>query len=163
MNTPPSNPIEADYSAQRLGDQVPGVRASALIPVSQVARIVVRHRLAARGSLAMSLLLTAFVGTAAAQSDVGTTLCGTPIADFINGTAPLVVSLAMLIGTVFAAFMHVRAGLARDAEQARFYLDWRNRAGYTAVTAPLAAFLIQMLIGFTGTGVADCVNVVPFY
>jgi hypothetical protein len=59
--------------------------------------------------------------------------------------------------------MHARAGVARDAEQARFYLDWRNRAGYTAVTAPLMAFIIQMLIGFTGTGVASCVNLVPFF
>jgi hypothetical protein len=104
-----------------------------------------------------------FVGPAAAQSEVGNTLCGTPIAAFINGVVPLVVGLAMIVGAVFAAFMHARAGVARDAEQARFYLDWRNRAGYTAVTAPLLAFIIQMLIGFTGTGVAACVNLVPFF
>ena len=104
-----------------------------------------------------------FVGPAAAQTEVGNTLCGTPIAEFINGVVPLVVGLAMIVGAVFAAFMHARAGVARDAEQARFYLDWRNRAGYTAVTAPLMAFIIQMLIGFTGTGVASCVNLVPFF
>jgi hypothetical protein len=74
-----------------------------------------------------------------------------------------VVGLAMIVGAVFAAFMHARAGVARDAEQARFYLDWRNRSGYTAVTAPLLAFIIQMLIGFTGTGVASCINLVPFF
>ena len=110
-----------------------------------------------------AIVLTFFVGPAAAQSEVGNTLCGTPIADFINGVVPLVVGLAMIVGAVFAAFMHARAGVARDAEQARFYLDWRNRSGYTAVTAPLLAFMIQMLIGFTGTGVASCINLVPFF
>jgi hypothetical protein len=113
--------------------------------------------------LVVALPLIVFVGPAAAQSEVGNTLCGTPIAEFINGVVPLVVGLAMIVGAVFAAFMHARAGVARDAEQARFYLDWRNRAGYTAVTAPLLAFIIQMLIGFTGTGVASCVNLVPFF
>ena len=103
-----------------------------------------------------------FIGTAAAQT-VGGSLCGTPIADFINSAAPLVVALAMIVGTVFAYLMHSRAGLARDAEQAQFYLDWRNRAGYTAVTAPLLAFLLEMMIGFTGTGVAGCIELVPFF
>ena len=39
----------------------------------------------------------------------------------------------------------------------------RNRAGYTAVTAPLLAFLLQMMIGFTGTGVDACIDLVPFF
>ena len=116
-----------------------------------------------RAILASGLSLTVFVGPTSAQSEVGTTLCGTPIAEFINGVVPLVVGLAMIVGAVLAAFMHARAGVARDAEQARFYLDWRNRAGYTAVTAPLLAFIIEMLIGFTGTGVTDCINLVPFF
>lgn len=120
------------------------------------------HRLI-KPLLIVALLLIVFVGPAAAQSEVGTTLCGTPIAEFINGVVPLVVGLAMIVGAVLAAFMHARAGVARDAEQARFYLDWRNRAGYTAVTAPLLAFIIEMLIGFTGTGVTDCINLVPFF
>jgi hypothetical protein len=115
-----------------------------------------------RWLLASLLTLILFVGPAAAQTEVGDTLCGTPIADFINGVVPLVVGLAMIVGAVLAAFMHARAGVARDAEQARFYLDWRNRAGYTAVTAPLPAFIIQMLIGFTGTGIASCVKLVSF-
>jgi len=100
---------------------------------------------------------------AAAQSSVGSELCGTPIADFINSTVPLVVALAMIAGLVFAFLMHARSGVARDTEQARFYRDWRNRAGYTAVTVPLLAFLLQLLIGFTGTGIADCVDLVPFF
>lgn len=100
---------------------------------------------------------------AAAQETVGGELCGTPIAAFINSTVPLVVALVIIVGTVFAFLMHVRAGVARDAEQARFYFDWRNRAGYTAVTAPLLAFLLQMLLGFTGTGIDDCINLVPFF
>jgi len=105
----------------------------------------------------------AIVGTVAAQGTVGSSLCGTPIANFINSAAPLVVALAMIVGTVFAYLMHSRAGLARDAEQAQFYLDWRNRAGYTAITAPLLAFLLQMMIGFTGTGVDACIDLVPFF
>jgi hypothetical protein len=110
-----------------------------------------------------TIVLTVVVGQAAAQPEVGNTLCGTPIANFINGIVALVVGLAMIVGAVFAAFMHARAGVARDALQAQFYMDWRNRAGYTAVTAPLLAFLIQMLIGFTGTGVASCIDLVPFF
>lgn len=129
----------------------------------QQARTTGSCRSALGAALASGLPLTLFVGPAAAQTEVGNTLCGTPIAEFINGVVPLVVSLAMIVGAVFAAFMHARAGVARDAEQARFYLDWRNRAGYTAVTAPLLAFLIQMLIGLTGTGIASCVNLVPFF
>lgn len=113
--------------------------------------------------MAILCFLTLFVGAAAAQSDVGNTLCGTPIADFINGAAPLVVSLAMLVGAVFAAYLHARSGVARDAEEAQYYMDWRNRAGYTAVTAPLLAFFVQMLIGLTGIGIADCINLVPFF
>ena len=120
-------------------------------------------RICLKALLASGLSLALFVGPATAQSEVGTTLCGTPIAEFINGVVPLVVGLAMIVGAVLAAFMHARAGVARDAEQARFYLDWRNRAGYTAVTAPLLAFIIEMLIGFTGTGVTDCINLVPFF
>ncbi len=100
---------------------------------------------------------------AAAQSSVGDELCGTPIADFINSTVPLVVALAMIAGLVFAFLMHARSGVARDTEQARFYRDWRNRAGYTAVTVPLLAFLLQLLIGFTGTGIASCIDLVPFF
>ena len=121
------------------------------------------RRYIARMILLFIVPLSVFAGPAAAQSEVGTTLCGTPIAEFINGVVPLVVGLAMIVGAVLAAFMHARAGVARDAEQARFYLDWRNRAGYTAVTAPLLAFIIEMLIGFTGTGVTDCINLVPFF
>ncbi len=104
-----------------------------------------------------------FAGPAAAQSSVGSELCGTPIADFINNTVPLVVALAMIAGLVFAFLMHARSGVAPGTEQARFYRDWRNRAGYTAVTVPLLAFLLQLLIGFTGTGIADCVDLVPFF
>lgn len=120
-------------------------------------------RLALSSTTAILYSLVLFVGNVAAQSDVGNTLCGTPIADFINGAAPLVVSLAMLVGAVFAAYLHARSGVARDVEEAQYYMDWRNRAGYTAVTAPLLAFLVQMLIGLTGIGIADCINLVPFF
>jgi len=112
----------------------------------------------------IAMLLPALAtGPVAAQSTVGQELCGTPIAEFINSTVPLIVALVIIAGTVFAFLMHVRAGVARDAEQARFYFDWRNRAGYTAVTAPLLAFLLQMLLGFTGTGIDGCINLVPFF
>lgn len=103
------------------------------------------------------------IGIASAQSQVGAALCGTPIANFINSVVPLVVSLAMIVGAIIAAFMHARSGVASDAEQARFYLEWRNRASYTAITAPLLAFLIQMMIGFTGTGISSCIDLVPFF
>lgn len=108
-------------------------------------------------------LFTVVTGRAAAQDTVGSELCGTPIAEFINSTIPLLVALVIIVGTVFAFLMHVRAGVARDAEQARFYFDWRNRAGYTAVTAPLLAFLLQLLLGFTGTGITNCIDLTPFF
>lgn len=52
-----------------------------------------------------------------------------PIANSINSAAPLVVSLALIVGAVFTPFIHARAGVARDAEQVGFYLDLRNRSG----------------------------------
>ena len=122
----------------------------------------IRRRVVTIG-FALVVSVPVVIGPAAAQGTVGSSLCGTPIANFINSAAPLVVALAMIVGTVFAYLMHSRAGLARDAEQAQFYLDWRNRAGYTAITAPLLAFLLQMMIGFTGTGVDACIDLVPFF
>ena len=82
---------------------------------SQQHRIVGSSWAAIRSLIVSITVLTMFAGTAAAQSEVGTELCGTPIAEFINGVVPLVVSLAMIVGAVFAAFMHARAGVARDA------------------------------------------------
>ena len=120
----------------------------------------------ARATVVLVGALTALqplIAPVAAQSTVGSSLCGTPIANFINSAAPLIVALAMVVGTIFAYVMHTRAGFASDTEQARFYIEWRNRAGYTAVTAPLLAFLLEMMIGFTGTGVASCIDLVPFF
>jgi hypothetical protein len=122
-----------------------------------------RRRILGYVALLAGSLPVVFARPATAQSSVGSELCGTPIAEFINSTVPLVVALAMIAGLVFAFLMHARSGVARDTEQARFYREWRNRAGYTAVTVPLLAFLLQMLIGFTGTGIADCVDMVPFF
>jgi hypothetical protein len=123
----------------------------------------VQRRLLGRLSAVVLVLSTVVTGRAAAQQPVGSELCGTPIADFINSTIPLLVALVIIVGTVFTFLMHVRAGVARDTEQARFYFDWRNRAGYTAVTAPLLAFLLQLLLEFTGTGITDCIDLTPFF
>ena len=163
------SPTSLRTEKDRTGVDQPDVEHTLIKPDETKGQASQQHRIlgsswtAIRSLLVSITVLTMFAGTAAAQSEVGTELCGTPIAEFINGVVPLVVSLAMIVGAVFAAFMHARAGVARDAEQARFYLDWRNRAGYTAVTAPLLAFIIEMLIGFTGTGVTECINLVPFF
>ena len=128
----------------------------------QASRLAPVQRSSIRCAFVIGLLLSVLPGPAAAQSDVGSSLCGTPIADFINGSVPLVVSLAMIVGAAVAAFMHARAGVARDVEQAQFYMNWRNRAGYTAITTPLLAFLIETMIGLMGTSIASCINLVPF-
>lgn len=157
-------PSGADGTAQRGTNGDSGRDSEARFAVSAPQSSGGRNlRKATRLGVVAWLVTQPLIGTAAAQTQVGKALCGTPIATFINGSVPLVVSLAMIVGAVFAAFMHARAGVAADAEQARFYMDWRNRAGYTAVTAPLLAFLIQMLIGMTGTGIAECINLVPFF
>ena len=154
---PPANFDSPTDAARTVEAERTTTRRSSSTPFERIRRRVVTI------GFALVVSVPVVIGPAAAQGTVGSSLCGTPIANFINSAAPLVVALAMIVGTVFAYLMHSRAGLARDAEQAQFYLDWRNRAGYTAITAPLLAFLLQMMIGFTGTGVDACIDLVPFF
>lgn len=111
------------------------------------------------------VLLIAGVAPAAAQASgsVGSQLCGTPIAQTINRVVPLAIAVLMTVGLVLAYLLHAGSGLAKSTEQVRFYRNWRNRAGMSAVTAPLVGYLLEMVLGFTGVGMAGCVDLVPFF
>lgn len=111
------------------------------------------------------VLLIAGVAPVAAQAggSVGSQLCGTPIAQTINRVVPLAIAVLMTVGLVLAYLLHAGSGLAKSTDQVRFYKNWRNRAGMSAVTAPLVGYLLEMVLGFTGVGMAGCIHLVPFF
>ncbi|WP_232819775.1 hypothetical protein [Haloprofundus halophilus] len=101
--------------------------------------------------------------TVAAQEGVGNGICGTPLADTINQAAPLVVGTLMIGAAILSYVLHTAAGFPKDPQTVQSFKSWRNRAGMSAVTTPLFAVVIEMFIGFTGTSLADCVSLVPFF
>ncbi|KTG07785.1 hypothetical protein AUR64_02275 [Haloprofundus marisrubri] len=109
------------------------------------------------------VLLAITSTTVAAQEGVGNGICGTPLADTINQAAPLVVGTLMIGAAILSYVLHTAAGFPKDPQTVQSFKNWRNRAGISAVTTPLFAVVIEMFIGFTGTSLADCVSLVPFF
>jgi hypothetical protein len=100
------------------------------------------------------------VGLAAAQSG-GSAICGTPIAKTVNKLAPLVLTVTVGGGLIMCYLLHSYSGLKKDPQKVKEIKDWRNRAGITAVSAPLLGKLLEIIIGFTGMGLASCIDIVP--
>ncbi|EFW92321.1 hypothetical protein ZOD2009_09700 [Haladaptatus paucihalophilus DX253] len=94
---------------------------------------------------------------------VGSGLCGTPLADTINQAAPLVIGLLMFGGALLSVALHAASGLVKNPNSKKEIKSWRNNAAFTAVTAPLFAFMLQLFLGFTGANLANCINLVPFF
>jgi hypothetical protein len=101
--------------------------------------------------------------TVAGQQVVGGDLCNTPLADTINFAAPLFVGLLMIASAILAYLLHNAAAFPKKPQTVESVKDWRNRAAFSAVTTPLFAVVIQLLIQSTGVGVAECVNIIPFF
>lgn len=117
-------------------------------------------------TLGTTLVLLAFaVAPATAQSgnEVGSGICGTPLATTINQAAPLIVGILMIGGAILSYILHNASAFPKDPQAVQSIKNWRNRAAFASVTTPLFAFIMQMFIGFTGVGLANCVDIVPFF
>ncbi|WP_225741171.1 hypothetical protein [Halorussus halophilus] len=113
---------------------------------------------------ALLLSGTAFASTpVAAQQQVGSDICGTPLADTINFAAPLFVGILMISSAILAYILHNAAALPKNPDAVEGIKNWRNRAAFSTVTTPLFAVVIQLLIQSTGVGLTDCVNIIPFF
>jgi hypothetical protein len=107
------------------------------------------------------LAASSFVAPAAAQS-LGSELCGTAIATTINELAPVVLALVIVGGLMLCYLLHAWSGMKKDPQKVQNIRQWRNRAGQTAITAPLLGKLLEIIIGFMGIGLAGCIDIVPF-
>lgn len=113
--------------------------------------------------LTSSILVLTLPTPVAAQSQVGSGICGTPLAETINQAAPLIVGVLMIGGAILSYILHNAAAFPKDPQSVNAIKDWRNRAGFASVTTPLFAVVMEMFIGFTGVGLANCVDIVPFF
>ena len=105
------------------------------------------------------------VGPVAAQSSqpVGSDICGTPLADTINQAAPLIVGILMIGGAILSYILHNASAFPKDPQSVQAIKDWRNRAAFSSITTPLFALVMELFIGFTGVGLAACIDLVPFF
>jgi hypothetical protein len=114
------------------------------------------------------LAVVNLIGIAAAQQggggggSLGSELCGTAIATTINELAPVVLGIVVLGGLMLCYLLHAWSGMKKDPQKVQNIRDWRNRAGQTAITAPLLGKLLEIIIGFMGIGLAGCIDIVPF-
>lgn len=113
------------------------------------------------GSCALLLLATPVA--AQTSGPVGSDICGTPLANTINQAAPLIVGLLMIGGAILSYILHNASGFPKDPQVVQSVKNWRNRAAFASVTTPLFAVVMEMFIGFTGVGLANCVDIVPFF
>ena len=92
---------------------------------------------------------------------IGSEVCGTAITKTINGIAPIVLFVVIIGGLMLAYLLHAWAGFKKDPQQAKTIKDWRNRAGISAISAPLLGKALEIMIGIMGLGLAGCVDIVP--
>lgn len=157
--TEASSPSRLDTRRERIARTIGAV---AVAIDSQASRV---------GRYAQTSLLTAVVvslgmiAPVAAQSGgpVGSGICGTPLANTINQAAPLIVGILMIGGAILSYILHNAAAFPKDPQAVQSVKNWRNRAAFASVTTPLFALIMQMFIGFTGVGLASCVDIVPFF
>jgi hypothetical protein len=68
----------------------------------------------------------------------------------------------MFGGAVLSYTLHNASAFPKDPQSVQAMKNWRNRAAFASVTTPLFALLMELFIGFTGVGLADCIDIVPF-
>ncbi|EMA56469.1 hypothetical protein C451_02053 [Halococcus thailandensis JCM 13552] len=119
------------------------------------------------------LVVANLIGVAAAQENgsgggggggggnIGSEVCGTAITKTINGIAPIVLFVVVIGGLMLAYLLHAWAGFKKDPQQAKTIKDWRNRAGISAISAPLLGKALEIMIGIMGLGLAGCIDIVP--
>ncbi len=94
---------------------------------------------------------------------VGSEICGTPIAETINALAPLTLAVVIFGGGILCYILHAYAGFKKDPQKVKDVKDWRNRAGFTAITAPLVGKFIEIALAATGLGLASCIDIIPMF
>lgn len=99
------------------------------------------------------------VGLASAQA--GQQLCGTPIARTINAVSPLALAIVVIGGSILGYLLHAYSGFKKDPTKVKEVKDWRNRAAFTALSAPLVGKLIEVVIEIIGFGLAGCIDIIP--
>jgi hypothetical protein len=85
------------------------------------------------------------------------------LADTINQGAPLIVGILMIGGAILAYVLHNASAFPQDPQTVQSVKNWRNRAAFASITTPLFAVVMQLFIGFTGVGLASCIDLVPFF
>jgi hypothetical protein len=104
------------------------------------------------------------IGIAAAQAGGGGgagAICGTAIATTVNEVVPLALTVTIFGGLILSYLLHSYAGFKKDPNKVTQIKNWRNRAGLTALSAPLFGKLLEIVIGFIGLGLAGCIEIVP--
>lgn len=104
----------------------------------------------------------ALVGTVSAQTQVGDGVCGSPFATTLNQGAPLAVGILMAAAAVLAYLLHTYSGMKRDPQAVQEVKEWRNRSAAAVITTPIFAWALIQFLGFTGVGIADCIQLSPF-
>ena len=112
------------------------------------------------------MVVANLIGVVAGQQgggggNIGNEVCGTAITETINGIAPIVLFVVVIGGLMLSYLLHAWAGFKKDPQQAKTIKDWRNRAGLSAISAPLLGKTLEIMIGIMGLGLADCIDIVP--
>ncbi|ESP86816.1 hypothetical protein K933_17072 [Candidatus Halobonum tyrrellensis G22] len=68
----------------------------------------------------------------------------------------------MIGGAILSYILHNASAFPKNPQAVQEIKDWRNRAAFASITTPLFALVMQLFIGFTGTDLATCVDLVPF-
>ena len=143
-----SSPSNKHLDRQRFLNYVTGVKS---------------HRSALLVGLTSSFIILTLPTPVAAQSQVGSGICGTPLANTINQAAPLVVGVLMIGGAILSYILHNASAFPKNPQSVQEIKDWRNRAAFASVTTPMFALMMELFIGFTGVGLAGCIDLVPFF
>lgn len=103
------------------------------------------------------------IGIAAAQAggDGGSPICGTAIASTVNQVVPLALTVTVFGGLILSYLLHAYAGFKKDPNKVTQIKNWRNRAGLTAISAPLFGKMLEIVLGFIGLGLGGCIQIVP--
>jgi hypothetical protein len=102
------------------------------------------------------------IGIAAAQAGGGDSpICNTAIASTVNQVVPLALTVTVVGGAILSYLLHAYAGFKKDPNKVTQIKDWRNRAGLTAISAPLFGKMLEIVLGFIGLGLGGCIQIVP--
>lgn len=125
-----------------------------------VTRRVRRYAIAAgSGALLGIVMLT---GMAAAQTEIGGDMCDGPIGTLFSDVLPQIIEVVILGGVAGVPIFHGASAFYRDAEKAKKWLLWRNRAGKAAIGVVPVAWLVMWIIGTLGFSIAECADPLPF-